>query len=403
MKRRDALAATALGILLPGCGGGGEGFASIGSGGTGISPGGIGSGGTGVVVTSTTVGPVEGFGSIVVNGIRFDTATAQLDLRDVDQLRLGIVVQVLGSFDPATNLGAAAVVRSSAELRGMVSGLDLAAGRFLVKGVVVEVDDSTVFAGGLADLADVRDTQPVQVHGLPGDVGQLRATRVELLAVVGSPVVSGVVEDLDSTGRTFRVGSQVVHYATATLDAALPASGLANGRLVRVRAAATSPVLEATSIEPWSQAAVADAEPLSLGGLVSDFRSLASLRVDGLPVDASRAKVSGGPVSSVRNGTRVDVTGVVQGGVLVASRIRLRGDAPATAADMPFSAQGSIGSFRSVAQFKVQGQDIDASRATIVTAGSLASLRSGLKVLVTGSRVVDDVLIADRVEILQGS
>jgi hypothetical protein len=47
----------------------------------------------------------------------------------------------------------------------------------------------------------------------------------------------------------------------------------------------------------------------------------------------------------------------------------------------------------------VQGQDIDAGNAVFV-GGTAADLGPGRKVMVTGSRVRNDVLVADRVEFL---
>jgi hypothetical protein len=104
-------------------------------------------------------------------------------------------------------------------------------------------------------------------------------------------------------------------------------------------------------------------------------------------------------VSEVGDGARVEAAGTVRGGVLVASRLTLRHGA--TAPPPMFSARGSVGSYRSPSSFKIQGQDIDAGGSGVVfVGGTSADLGSSRKVLVTGSRVADDVLVADRVEFL---
>jgi hypothetical protein len=425
MERRGALRAllawTAAAAGVQGCGGGGGGFsiASIGSGGTGISDGigsGVGSGGTGVQVSST--GPIEGFGSIIVNGIRFEIDDAQLQLEDVPGLKLGVTVQVYG-VTAADGTARASLVTSAADLRGMAQAVNPAGGTFVVLGTTVRTHQETVFAGGLSTLADLRDGDPVQVHGLPDAQGMLLATRVERLAAQGSPVLVGTVEDLDATLQFFLLGTQRIGYAGAAIE--LPSGMLAPDMPVRVRATANADgTLQARSIEPWSQAAASTAEgaALSLAGLVSRFTGLSSFEVDGVQVDASGAKVSGGPASRIATGVRVEVTGLLRSGVLVADRVRIRdvqppgsapaGQPPGTAGQEPgavasedvvYSARGSVGAYRSAASFKVQGQDIDASQAVFVT-GTAADLHPGRKVLVTGTRVVDDVLVADRVEFL---
>jgi hypothetical protein len=220
-------------------------------------------------------------------------------------------------------------------------------------------------------------------------------------------VLTGYVQDFDRGSRTFRIGSQRVSYATADFPADWPSSRLDNGAVVRVRAPAAATTLAASAIEPWNPTPLRDGTRLSLGGLVSDFVSPQGLRIDGVPADVSAAKVTAGNEAvSISTGARVEASGTMQGGVLVVSTLKVRQAAPTVTVPSPsdddnggYTARGSVGAYRSPADFKVQGQDIDASNA-VFAGGSAADLGPSRKVLVTGSRVRDDVLLADRVEFL---
>lgn len=395
-------------------GSGGTGVAGVGSGGTGIGSGGtgvagggegVGSGGTGVTADAG-VGSVDGFGSIIVNGIRYDISTATMVLSDVSSLKLGMTVRVAGTINPVNQDGTATLVVSEADLRGAAASVSAADGTFTVLGIQVNTDATTVYAGGLSSFSGLANGTNVQVHGLPGDDGQLHATRVERLPAAQPPVLTGYVQALDRGARTFLVGSQLVSYAAADFPGDWPSSRLAEGLLVRVRAAGVAPTLAATTVEPWNPTPLRDGSRLSLGGLVSDYASVQSLRIDGVPADISAAKVLGSGNAVMANGTRVDATGTMQGGVLQVATLRIRQLAPSTSAvstpaaeETSFSARGSVGAYRSPADFKVQGQDIDASNATFV-GGTAADLGPSRKVFVTGAHVQDDVLVADRVEFL---
>ena len=425
-------------LLLGSCGGGGGGgdaptgvAGDIGSGGTGATGGGIGSGGTGVaggdgvgsggtgITPSVGVGSIDGFGSIVVNGVRYDIATAQTILSDVAELKLGMTVRVTGAVSADPTQGTATVVVSEADLRGTVSGLSGGGATFTVTGVQVTTGATTVYAGGLMAASDLANGAAVQIHGLPGEGGVLRATRVERLAAPQSPVLTGYVQNFDAHGHTFRIGSQQVNFAAADFPGDWPSTQLGNGVVVRVRAPAAAATLAATSIEPWNPTPLRDGTRLSLGGLVSDFTSLQALRIDGVPADVSAAKVTGGggpgpgggpgsntALATLGTGARVEATGTMQAGVLVVTTLNVRQAAPTVAVPAPpdtddsgYSARGPVGAFRSAADFKVQGQGVDASNAVFV-GGTSADLGPGRKVLVTGSLVRDDVLLADRVEFL---
>ncbi|HYD75357.1 DUF5666 domain-containing protein [Ramlibacter sp.] len=385
------------GIGVAGIGSGGTG---IGSGGTGISGEGVGSGGTGAVADGGSIGSVDGFGSIIVNGTRFEIDSAQLLLEDAPSLRLGMTVRVTGTLSADLATGTASLVLSAAELRGRVADLDAAAGRFSVLSVPVATDPSTVYAGGLRSLADVRPGDAVQVHGMPGLGSQLRATRIELLATDAPPVLSGPVQALDTAQRTFSIGSQRVRYAAADFLGVWPATGLAEGQAVRVRARSAGDPLEATSVELLYPLPASAAGRFSLGGVITRASGLADLQVDGVPVDASAARISGGPAREVLPGARVEVAGTLRDGVLVATRLKLR-HAPSAPAEAPFSASGPIGALRSPADFRVRGQQIDAGSADVLYVnGSAADLANGRQVQVSGSRVVDDVLLAEQIEFL---
>jgi len=94
---------------------------------------------------------------------------------------------------------------------------------------------------------------------------------------------------------------------------------------------------------------------------------------------------------------RVEIDGVMTGGVLKASKLRIR-HVPGTGGPASFSVNGAIGAFSSSASFRVQGQPVNASAPDVVFVnGTAAKLGNGKKVSITGSKVVDGVLIANLV------
>jgi hypothetical protein len=374
----------------------GTGVASVGGGDTGV-----GSGGTGVSSASSSVGigSVDGFGSIIVNGIRYDISQAQLSLGDATELKLGMTVRVIGSVSIEQATGTASRVISAPELRGRIAGLDRAARRFSLLTVAVSTDSSTVFEGA-ADLGALADGQAVQVYGLPGSDGELRATRIEVLAAEKLPVVSGAVRDLNREQRRFRIGALVIDYTSATVDMGGTESGLAEGTVVRVPGAGLADgVFVATAVQGWQAPAAHEGQTLNLGGVISDFTGPRSFRLQGVTVDASAAQITGAGGTALGNGVRVELGGQMRNGVLVATRVKIRNTPGTAATPATFTAEGPIGQFRSVADFKVQEQAIDASGPHVVFGnGSAQQLRPGAKVKVAGSRVVAGALIADRVD-----
>jgi len=290
----------ALALLVFGCGGG------------------VGTGGTG----SFAVGPISGFGSIIVNGVRFDDVDARVESDDgsprgSDSLRLGMMVEV--DADEVRNAQAAArQVRVVSELIGRVDSVD-PSGQLVVNGLTVRTNASTVFdeqfAGGLPGIGVAT---VIEVYGFAdGAAGAVLATRLEPRSGATAFKFRGALSGLDRGARTFRIGSQSFSYVGLSPEP----QGLANGAIVRVVVATAR-----DGAGRWGVTALAGGVPSRDGvegeaeGLISAYNSDADFLVNGLPVDASGAVVQGGPLAA---GLRVEVHGRLQAGVLIASTIAI--------------------------------------------------------------------------------
>jgi hypothetical protein len=356
---------------------------------------GVGSGGTGVSTADATgVGAVDGAGSIIVNGLRYDTKTATGNVEDAPAgLQLGMSVKVIGPVNADFTQGTARRVESAADIRGPLASVAPGQGSFVILGTTVTTDEATVWADA-AGLAAIPAGSTLQVWGLPDTPGVLRATRVEQRAP-STPVLTGTVQNLDPAQRTFRLGGLVVDYARAVPSGSLDGRPLANGSIVRVRAdAASAGVLVATLVQWWYPLPTAEATTAQFAGIVTEFAGPGSLRVLGYPVNASAAQITGGPASAIGNGVKVEVGGVVSGGVLQATKLKIR-HVPGTGGPSSFDLIGSVGAFRSPSDFSVKGQPVNAGGPDVVFVnGTAANLRNGVRVNVHGTQVVNGVLTA---------
>ncbi|MDM0019475.1 DUF5666 domain-containing protein [Variovorax saccharolyticus] len=357
---------------------------------------GVGSGGTGVSTADATgVGAVDGAGSIIVNGLRYDTRTAVGQVEDAPAgLQLGMSVKVIGPVNADYTQGIARRVESAADIRGPVTSLEPAQGRFVILGTTVTTDEATVWADA-AGLAAIPAGRTLQVWGLPAAPGVLRATRVEQRDPSAAAILTGTVQNLDTIRRSFSLGGLVVDYGAAVLSGSPDGRPLANGTLVRVRGTAAAPGgLVATLVQWWYPLPTADGVQAQFSGIVTDFASPGSLRVLGFPVDASAAQVNGGPPGALGNGVKVEVGGVLAGGVLRATKLKIR-HVPGTGGPASFDLIGAVGAFRSPADFRVKGQPVDASGADVqFVNGTAAKLGNGVRVSIHGTRVLNGVLMA---------
>lgn len=380
VRRVGGLAVTL--VLAVGCGGGGSHSAGAGSGDTAAEP-------TPAPAGAVVMAPISGFGSVIVNGIRFDDSRASIGSDDDttfrrEDLRIGMMVDVRGSIAADGLSGSAQSIRTFNEVKGPVDSVDVGASRVVVLGQVVQVDRRTLFAD-VSGLAGLVPGDVVEVHGLRNPTAQsIVATRIEKK----NPPTSGTadlrlrgrVASLDAGSGTFSIGTMIVSYGGARIDSTT-ARSLANGLLVKVRSEA-SPVgntLLASRVQIEDSVTPDAGGRTELEGFVSEFVSTQSFVVNGVAIDGSRAALLRGAASTLANGVRVQVYGSYQNGRLQAETIKFEdvGDLG------ELEIKGSVSGFVDISNFVVRGQPVDASGASIER-GTAQQLANGAVVEIKG-------------------
>lgn len=298
------LAAFLAAALVAACGGGGSS-----------------TGDAGATAQTYTNGPIAGFGSVIVNSVRFDDSSARVEDDDGNAssssgLKLGMMCEIdSGDIDDSAGRAVARLIRFGSEIVGPVASVDTAAGSFTVLNQTVDVKPETVFDGTLT-LATLAG-KTVEVHALfDATSGHYVATRVEAEDNVVAYKLRGLVSQLDKTAKTFHIGAALISY-TNVADADLPAN-FADGQRVRVRLqmAQVAGAWVAVTIKSGVHK-VEDHDRARLIGTVTKFGSATSFEVNGLAVDATNAAVDG----TVALGARVVLRGTVTNGVIVASQV----------------------------------------------------------------------------------
>lgn len=357
-------------------------------------------------------GTITGFGSVIIDGVRYETSQAQFSVdgssgRSQADLSVGQRVTVRGRIN-ADGSRSADDVDYEAELHGIVSSIDLAGGSFVALGQTVRVDAATIF-DGVADLAGLLVGDYIEISGYRAADGGIVASYVQKEDARSELEVKGFIAGLDSTARTFSIGSQLVDYGNASL---LPAGFVpGNDLFVEVEGSLNgSNVLVASKVAQDDDFGDADSgTQAEVEGLVSALAvDRSSFQVGPTRVTVSSTTVyEDGVAGDLADGARIEAKGTIQAdGSLAATRIEFKlgldddGDSSGDA-----EAQATItaidSSARSITVLGVSVQVADTtvyrdSRDELTTFG-FASLAVGDYVEL-GLVEVDGALVATRLE-----
>jgi hypothetical protein len=389
MKTRTLawLALSAATAILVACGGGSDGAVAVPV--VQTTPGGT--------PTALAGGIITGFGSVIVDGKRWDDRNARTErarddnpsASDLAEAKLGQRVEIEFESD-----GVAKTLRIEAEVLGRVTALDATKKELRIAGQLVRTNTDpaagpvTVYADGHTQFSDIKLDDVAEVHGLPRfDAALARyvidASRIERKPVLPAGIarIAGIVSAYDPVARTFRLGDLLVSVGSALV---VPANrSLANDIRVVVWTAAVNPGPTATAsfIRIKERSAATGLQSEVAGRIARYDAAAASFELGGIKVNARSAIVV--PAGQT---LAADLYVVARGtfaadGTLNASQVRVRKAEIGTGAEAEL--RGSITDYKSLADFKVRGVAVDASAATITRCPS--PLANGLFVQVEGS------------------
>lgn len=300
--------------------------------------GGGGGGGTDSISASTTGGTVgvssgtiTGFGSVFVNGVKFNTDNASVfrgddQLNDVRDLQIGMIVRVEGSIDDRI----ASNVRFEEDVKGPADG-PASGNSFSVMGQTVITDAGTVFNN--TSLAVITAGDILEISGLRNANDDIVARFVERKnnpADVNRYSVIGNVRDLDTIGLTFRIDDLTVSYGAADVNDLASGNPL-EGQLVEVKDdnkayAPGSLSLTATKVEPQNRlgnAGVSGAKA-EIESIVTRVNSNSEFDMGDIPVSTTTATLFlFGTPDNIVAGTRLEVEGFIDSnGVLEAVKVK---------------------------------------------------------------------------------
>ena len=348
----------ALASAIVACGGGGSGDSEGGGTSSGAS-----------------VGAVSGFGSVYVNGTRFETngsVTSDDGLAREDELEKGMILQVEGNWDERGE-GRADRISYDDTLRGPVSGMswdDLArTGTLTLLGQSIALDGKTVFRGATPTaIASNPQGYRVRISAWRLQDGSFRASFVGARAIGvefndnNEVEIEGVVANLDASAQTFTINGFQVNYTSAVGDDDFSVDDLANGIVVEVEGYLDGNTIMAEEIDD-EDGLFNDDDDVEISGSIYDFdASSGQFSLNGVRVqingDTEFDDLSEG---SLADGLFVKVEGEAVNGVVVAEEIEGR---------------------ESDAELDGRIESIDLDNESILV--------SGVRVQLTGNTLIDD-------------
>lgn len=289
--------------------------------------------GTGI----TAVGRIGGFGSIWVNGVRYDVDQADF-YRDESPAsgqqayRTGEIITLKANLNKDGSASAQSV-HFNKTLAGHVTSPSTDGSSLVVLNQTVHTDGLTIFHH-FKNLTDLQRGNMLEISGRKDAQQRLIASSITLLTTQFTPGTSlleteGQIKQLDTQQKTFTLNNLVIDYAQAHIETSSTTDTLRNGLLVEV--ISTQPLqsnghLRAQFVtEKETRTFPAEAE-IELEGIITRFSDSTSFQVNGQAVITSAdTRYEHGSAADLKLNVALEVEGTIdQNGVLIAEEIALQ-------------------------------------------------------------------------------
>ncbi len=287
----------------------------------------------GIGGTGVTMGRVTAFGSIYVNGIKFNTDNATfirdgISAKQQDDFNTGEIVKVIGNVNTNKKTGIATEVIFSDVLEGTVSALaNESENQIEIMGQTVSTDKLTVFHG-FEQLSDLFLGNLVEVSGFVTKKG-ITATSIKLIAdsfsIDNTLEVEGYIDQLDTSTQTFKLNQLTVNYANAEFKNILEQQ-IEEGSylIIRTQQEINNKNLQASEIELFDNQLEVGVS-YELEGYITEFDSEDNFKID---IDTIHTNADTIFIEGSKNDLNLDshiiVTGTVNAEhILIAEEIKI--------------------------------------------------------------------------------
>ena len=312
--------------LLSGCGSGGGGGATTGTGGATSG-------------SAAASGTITGFGSIYVNGKKFETngASLMVDGQEVFctvsqstkcGLKEGMTVTVTGSFNGDQRFASSVSQRDAVE--GLVQSIAVDGLSLVVMGQTVLVDSTTLIDNSNGLNGSIGNLVPgdfVEVNGHVRPNGVIQATFIEKKpAGTVTPEVRGFVTGHNAVAKTFQIGNLIVNYTTALIDDMPSQAGNGwNGLFVEVKGTFNSATmtLTASKVEPENQGLGNNVDEFEVEGFVKQVDGPGDFFIGTTHVQTTANTLfRGGTIDEIVVGAKLSAEGRLANGILTAKHVK---------------------------------------------------------------------------------
>ncbi len=307
-------------LIAAACGGGSEQVAGI-----------DGRGNPSPAVGVVSKGTITGFGSIIVNGVTYNTNAATFTVDGSpglqSDLAVGDVVIVQGTVNSDGSAPTATSVTFDDAVEGPVSGIDLDLQTLTVLGQLVQIDADTSFDDSIdtRSLDGLNITDVVEVSGFFRADGSIAATRIELKAPGGEFELTGTVTNAGAT--SFEINGFTVDFSNAVLDNDFPNGVPENDQRIEAKGnSVVNNALIATEVDFKGESFGDDGDRAEVEGYITRFGSAIDFEVEGVRVTTNaQTSYTGGDETNLAENRKVEIEGNINtSGILVASSVEFR-------------------------------------------------------------------------------
>ena len=279
-------------------------------------------------------GPISRFGSLYVNGIKYETDQAQVDFihqQDINQLSVGMMVKIQAAWtSPSRRTFDAQKVWFDQHLKGPVEkiaptslGIQLT-----ILGTLVTLNEDTVLDNML--LKNLKVGHVLTVSGIPNTDGSLLATYVSRRSLT---LGAQQIVEVESKVLAIDIAQQRIFIKGLNVNATNSKWTNTNINTLQIgdtlealgRYNSVNHELIATSITVKnSKLNVKNGNKLSLDGVVSLFQSSSSFYLSGQKSNAKNAEFLAGSPSALNNKVRIKANGRInEHGVFIIRTIEI--------------------------------------------------------------------------------